>query len=317
MIKTKSGTYDGDSWEEHCQLLLKTKYGEEGYQEMTAHTNGDLGIEGFTRTGIVFQCYCPDEQYEAKKLYEAQRAKISADLKKLISNKTRLQKFLGPIKIKKWVFLTPIILNKDIIAHCHSKALELRALTDMRELLDPEFDVLIHDEGFYANEIMVVKRMLTSKIEFQVQTPKEDEIIDWRKCESKSIEVLNRKIGFLFKNIDDEDARVYKTNKFVDQVIKEHLKGQQIISRMQDVYGGMYEKQVKIKSSIEEYLQKEVLLTELTPKEFLRHTLSKYKHALGTENFDQIFEYSVYEDLCNEAVSSWLIDCPLDFGGEI
>ncbi|MDQ0199984.1 hypothetical protein [Neobacillus ginsengisoli] len=52
MIQTRYGTYDGDSWEEYCQLLLKTKYGKEGYQEMTAHTSGDLGIEGFTRTGI-------------------------------------------------------------------------------------------------------------------------------------------------------------------------------------------------------------------------------------------------------------------------
>ncbi|GMA60380.1 hypothetical protein NZD89_12305 [Alicyclobacillus fastidiosus] len=83
MIRTKHGTYDGDSWEEHCQLLLKKKYDSEGYQEMVAHTKGDHGIEGFTRTGLVFQCYCPDEEYEPGKLYEEQKDKVTRDLNKL------------------------------------------------------------------------------------------------------------------------------------------------------------------------------------------------------------------------------------------
>lgn len=59
------------------------KYEVEGYQEMSAHTDGDLGIEGFTRTGVVFQCYCPDEEYDSTKLYEHQRDKITKDLGKL------------------------------------------------------------------------------------------------------------------------------------------------------------------------------------------------------------------------------------------
>jgi hypothetical protein len=35
---------------------------------MPAHTKGDLGIEGFIRTGVVFQCYCSDEEFDTRRL---------------------------------------------------------------------------------------------------------------------------------------------------------------------------------------------------------------------------------------------------------
>ena len=54
MIKGKYSTYDGNSWEEFCQICLKLKFESEGYQELPAW-QGDMGIEGFTRTGKVFQ----------------------------------------------------------------------------------------------------------------------------------------------------------------------------------------------------------------------------------------------------------------------
>lgn len=315
MIQTRYGTYNGDSWEEHCQLLLKTKYGTDGYQEMTAHTSGDLGIEGFTRTGIVFQCYCPDEEYDAKKLYEAQRDKVTKDLGKLKRSKKQLLDFFGSIKIKKWIFLTPIILNKDIVSHCQTKAQEYKGMKDMQDILDSEFDVLVHDEGYYAEEILLVKRVLERKVEMDIVSPDKQEIIDWKNCESESIEILNRKIGYLFENIQDQQTKDNKTNKYVDLMVRNYLKGQKVLSRMQDTYGLLYEKQVRIKSSIAEHLEDEVLITDLPPKQLLDQTLSKYKDALKSEKFHEIFEFSIYEDLCREAISEWLINCPLDFGG--
>lgn len=85
MIKCKFGDFDGDSWEAFCQQCLILKFKNEGYQELYA-SNGDLGIEGFTRTGIVFQCYCPDDDYDPQTLYEKQRNKITQDLNKLIES---------------------------------------------------------------------------------------------------------------------------------------------------------------------------------------------------------------------------------------
>jgi hypothetical protein len=53
MYKTAYGTFDGNSWEDFCQQCFKLKYENDGYQEMPAW-QGDLGIEGFTRSGILW-----------------------------------------------------------------------------------------------------------------------------------------------------------------------------------------------------------------------------------------------------------------------
>ena len=90
MLVTAHGTFDGDSWEKFCQVCFKLKYEVDGYQEIPAW-QGDFGIEGFTRTGTLFQCYCPDEDYSGDELYEKQRDKITEDLNKLIKNEVPLK----------------------------------------------------------------------------------------------------------------------------------------------------------------------------------------------------------------------------------
>ena len=97
MIKTEYGTFDGDKWESISQICFKQNFREESYQEVKA-TPGDYGIEGFTRTGKVFQCYCPDESYSSAELYEKHRDKITTDLKKLKTYENQLKGFLGDIK---------------------------------------------------------------------------------------------------------------------------------------------------------------------------------------------------------------------------
>lgn len=116
MFSTKNGrSFNGDSWENFCQLCFKTKYVSEGYQAMPADVRGDLGIEGFTRTGKVFQCYCPDTNTSHIKLYEDQRDKITTDLNKLSKNKNVLPNYLGETIIKEWIFVTPEYSNKDLV----------------------------------------------------------------------------------------------------------------------------------------------------------------------------------------------------------
>ena len=211
MIHTNYGTYDGDSWEEYCQHLLKTKYNED-YQEMPAHTKGNYGIEGFTRSGLVFQCYCPDEEYDTKTLYKNQRKKITEDLGKLKKYKRELQRYFGPTKIKQWVFLTPKFTNKELVAHCQNKASEYRGMADAMDILDNNFDVLVKDEQFFLREILIVKQILKQKLPIDVDV-REDEIIDWRNCNAEYVTTLFNKINVLFN--DDEKYDFKRTNKYV------------------------------------------------------------------------------------------------------
>jgi hypothetical protein len=308
MIKTNYGVYDGDSWEDWCQVLLKTKFDSEGYQEMPAHTRGDLGIEGFTRTGKVFQCYCPDEEYDTLKLYEAQRDKVTKDLNKLSRNKEKLQEFLKDIKIEKWFFLTPIITNKDIVKHCHTKAVELRGNDKLTDLISPEFDVLIHDEEFYSKEILITKAVLGDKIRINIEEPKSEEIINWKQCETEGIRNISRKVNYVF---DDP----LKADRYIDMQVKNYIRGQKIINHLENNFTHLYEKKTRIKNTIAIHLEEDVLMSDKVAKEIVKETVDKYKKALVQANFEHMLEFGVTDNLTKEAIADWLISCQLDFGG--
>jgi hypothetical protein len=61
---------DGNAWEEYCHHLLRIRHTD--YQKVPAKYGGDLGIEGFTFSGLVFQCYCCDDDPSGRDLYEKQ-----------------------------------------------------------------------------------------------------------------------------------------------------------------------------------------------------------------------------------------------------
>jgi len=122
-MRTSLGQMDGNSWEEYCQKLLRMRYAD--YQEVPAQFGGDLGIEGFTLSGIVFQCYCPDEDPSGKDLYEYQRDKITKDITKLIKNSHKISA-LGAGTIREWHFLTPRYNSRHLLDHCRKKESEVR-----------------------------------------------------------------------------------------------------------------------------------------------------------------------------------------------
>ena len=156
MINTSVGAFNGTSWEALMQLVLKAKYGSEGYQHVPA-TPGDFGIEGFTRTtGLAFQCYCPDFHYERKELYEKQRDKMTQDLKKLKDNEKSLSTILGGTRIKSWYLITPDVIHNKILSHAVEKQTEVREwkLPHLHE----DFTVYVHDAGYYMQDINQQKK---------------------------------------------------------------------------------------------------------------------------------------------------------------
>ena len=140
MYHTKHGLFDGDSWEQIMQICFRLKYESEYYQPIPA-SSGDCGIEGFTKTGKVFQCYCPDNNINSPALYEKQRDKITKDLKKLSLYQERLKLFLSGVKIKEWIFVTPENRMNDLIIHCNNKVSEVVGW-DL-SIIDKTFNIVI------------------------------------------------------------------------------------------------------------------------------------------------------------------------------
>ena len=155
MYVSKIGPFDGNSWEALCQLVFKSKFGHEGYQEMVA-SPGDFGIEGFTLdTGRAFQCYCPDKNLASKDLYEAQRDKMTVDLGKLRTYQSEIKRRIGDTKIREWIFLSPDIDRNALLAHAREKEKEVQHWN--LGIIASDFRVLLHDAGNYHLEINEIR----------------------------------------------------------------------------------------------------------------------------------------------------------------
>ena len=169
MFKTKFGAFNGDTWENLCQLIFKRKHQSEGYQEMPA-SPGDYGIEGYTvTTGWAFQCYCPDKHYERKELYEKQRDKISDDLKKLKTYQADIQSRLGSTKLTRWIFVTPEIDRNALLKHAKTKETEVKGWG--LPFLSDDFTVLLHDGDHYLVDINEVRVASGEALVFDDTTP--------------------------------------------------------------------------------------------------------------------------------------------------
>lgn len=309
MLKTDYGNFDGDSWEAFCHKCLKIKYFDDGYQVLPAHFKGDFGIEGFTRTGIAFQCYCPDENYNPDKLYTHQRDKITTDLNKLDNNQEKLDSFLGNLKISKWIFLTPQYHNKDIVNHCIKKRNEFRE----KELsfLDDNFDVLIYDIEYFLPQIPAVLQGSYDKLHIEIDKVRESEVVDWSSVNIEEISNINNKIAATFPNPIDTNSRT-NIRKIVDNKVKDYLVGQRKLSKLQQSFQEQYERFVKVIDLYETEVSEKCYYPVSDNKQLYEEICSDLARRLEKE-FGDVFDSLFIEELTREVISDWLIRCPINF----
>lgn len=308
MYQTKIASFDGNSWEEFCQQCFRLKYESEGYQFMPA-INGDYGIEGFTRTGIVFQCYCPDNNTDANTLYEAQRDKITTDLQKLQRYQEPLKKYFKDSKIKAWIFVTPEYRKKELVKHCRDKADEYQKLN--LDILDPTFDVIIHDLGNFAKEIPVVLNHFNKALDIipEQEVSNDSNKLLWKNTQISLVDHANRKnkllIGELTTNIEQ------KVDKRTNITIANKLEGDSIVNTWKASYPDDYESFLRIVSVIEN----EVIETCTIPTDSNSQRYKDFQDLVYTKlkaTFPYISE-TMLLSLRNKVISDWILNCPIDF----
>lgn len=303
-MRISFGEVNGNDWERYCQQLLKLKYGDtEGYQEVPDRYSGDLGIEGFTRTGRAFQCYCPDGEPTLKELYENQRDKVTRDISKFLRNETELKRMLGNIVIKEWHFLTPRYDSRELITHCAKKAEEVRLSRKSHIALD--FTILIRTEDDFIPERETYLSAGIGQISPDVSQITEEEVIEWKESHNEYFETIESK---LIKIINDIDKR----NSQAANMVKCYLLGQNILEDIRKEFPSHYEKIIRLKDATESSVEIMSGLDQKNPGEFLRNTLSDYEETLDSQ-LNKSLDRSTIMRLGQEAISDWLIRCPLDF----
>jgi hypothetical protein len=308
MYKTKYGVFNGNSWEDFCQQCFKRKYEVDGYQEMPATFKGDLGIEGCTRTGILFQCYCPDMEYNPAKLFEAQRNKITKDLNKLIHNQQALKAYLGDKKVCKWIFVTPEYSNKELVRHCREKAEELRKME--LPLLEPDFDVLVHDIEFFSKEIPIILNFRQEKLDIDAPEKKSPkEIADWKSKEislvDNAIKKHKQRVPDSMKNIDE------KVNMLTEKSVRDFLNGDAMIRKWAEKYQEQYEKFQKVIALFEEKVKEKCAVNEGSSNQLYNEIEIELKNKLK-EAFSYLDDIMI-DRLTNRVMADWILRCPLSF----
>ena len=307
MYKTPYGNFNGDSWEDFCQLCFKLKYENDGYQEMPAW-QGDLGIEGFTRSGIFFQCYCPDTEYNPDKLYEMQRDKITTDLGKLVTYEKELKSYLKTIQVTKWIFVTPEYKKKDLVKHCQDKAEDYRKITS--SILAPDFDVLVHDIEFYSEQIPIFLNFREKKLDIDPKEKKsEGEIADWK---SKSISLVDnaikkhkQRIPEKAKNIDE------KINNLTQKSVSDFLNGDAMIRKWAEKYQDQYEKFQKVVDQFEKRVEEKCAVADGNSN-ILYNEIEVELNEKIKASFS-FLDDTMIDRLTARVMADWILRCPISF----
>lgn len=300
-MRTSLGQMNGDDWEDYCQKLLRLRYPD--YQEVPAQFGGDYGIEGFTRSGLVFQCYCPDEDLSGKDLYDHQRKKITGDIGKLLRNASKISA-LGAGIIREWHFLTPDYNNHALLSHCRSKEGEVRS----RGLpnIDREFIIFVRIEDDYIPERQIYLGTGTHRVQPSIEEPQADILEALLTSDNEIVQNIKTKL----ERIEIEQS--YRAN-LTRELVSGYVVGQSELETLNEKFPSTYKSILQLKSALGSQLAIRTLELSGNYGAMLSQTLKEYEGKLS-KDFSGSLSGALISRLSLGAISEWLGICPLNFG---
>lgn len=293
-----------EEWQERIILLLKRRYGATGFQEIPDRDRGDYGLEGFARDGSAYQCYAAEEPLSTKDLYNKQRIKINKDLNTFKDKQTDLLKIFGPTKISCWILLVPRWESKDLLKYAEKKATEIRNAN--LPCVADDFYVHIATEENFAVERRLLLDVGLANIqvdpdEFETATGE-----DWSEENDGLVKTLDRKIEILNPGLD-KNEKLQLRGKF----IRHYIEGQNVLEKLHSKYSDLYVAVKRLKTNRKKFLETSSRIPTGTSADTFNRALSEFKNELTDEV--KGLSNNTIETLSYEAVSDWLLRCPLDF----
>ncbi|MCX7749340.1 MAG: hypothetical protein N2645_20975 [Clostridia bacterium] len=313
MLEFLNKKMDGDTWEELISKCYRMRYQSDGFQRVPASYKGDYGIEGYTKTGIAFQCYCPEKDYSDDDLYANQRDKLTADIKKLIDNGAKL-KGVGINTIKEWHFVTPDQRDKRILEHCTSKRDEVRKfkMTNGLDHISDSFEIILKVKDDFSIELTrLIFLEKDYKLDFALRHTGQD--VDWTKCPSEKIENIKRKIRALMKSQNSSiDENAYNT--MVNLYGSFYIKGIELLNKIKQNYPEIYEGIISLAYSSRTEVEIKCNLNSDASinKSIFNEIMNEFERKLS-QRFSEIITIESVAELKHDLISSWLADCPMDF----
>ena len=309
---------DGKSWEELCISCYRMRYTNEHFHEIPANYRGDGGIEGFTKSGVVIQCYCPnDPNLSHKDLYENQRTKVTDDINKLLDVKNgELLKSMGVPQIREWHFIVPEYKDRRILQHVEKKkklVLEkIKEKNDLYDYISEEFEISIKVASDFRAEIYSLVRDQTTNVKLNLAI-REEKPANWSECENDKIENVRRKVIAINPKLKlNEDS----LNDFIDMYMNAYIQGVELLKNIGNSFPDLRKDILDFANEYKKEVRMQTLLND-------DHKLnSKLFKEIGNEFEDKISKQIKYLDtisilqLKQKLIAGWLADCSMEFWGE-
>lgn len=304
---------DGNRWEELCDSCYRKRYQKDNYQYIPAEYQGDCGIEGYTKTGITYQCYYPEKDYNDDELYEHLRKKMTTDVKKLIDNEKRL-KAIGVDKVIEWHFVIPEYRDKRILEHAEKKRKEVLEKKKQKKLdyISKDFKIIVKVKEDFREELyFLIKTEKDYKLDLALKHTRQN--IDWKKCDSDKVKNIERKIRSLLSSqnsIIDED----KLNELVNLYVDYYLKGIELFNTIQDKLPEQYEDLVNIEYTYGDDIKQKCLSNndKTCNKSIFDEIIRNFEKDLK-EEYKDLWTMASIKEIKNDLIGKWLAECPLSF----
>jgi hypothetical protein len=310
-----NGYMNGNSWEELCVQCYRMRYQNDHYTPLSAAQGGDGGIEGYTQSGVVNQCYCPEKDYSDQECYEHLREKMTKDIKKLLEPKyqRRLSDW-GVPQIREWQFAIPKQDDSRLVKHAEDKRKEVltakaKSPKDYPCIHD-DFKIIIKCADDFAPEIC--KIVLSPHKDYLLNLSlKNSTVIDYTKCDSIKVQNITRKIKAIKQtdNGADEDVVI-----LVDYYIKSYLKGLAILNNLRLTFPEIYEILVELEQTCKSdvSVKTRMISDKSENSKLFIELLNEFENKLK-EQFSTTIDLASLGEIKQDLVASWLADCSMEF----
>lgn len=294
---------NGNDWEKRIKVWLRIRYPNGEFEEVPAGHAGDYGLEGFSRDGRAYQCYAAREALKAASLYENQRIKIHDDIEKFIKNGVELQKMFGPLKIDSWWFVTPEHKSAKLVQYAQQKAGEVKEAN--LPYTTRNFFIHIATADDFATEQQISVRRGLDVLRIDGLAANDTELAEWADANDQLIQKLDAKIQRYVGICELEKLRELR-----EEWLRAHINGKNVLSSLRKSHPQLWEEVDRCKSQRRRFLFVNFSTLKAAP-DVLKEAVDKLRTSIEAK-IPQIEELTL-EALVYEAVSEWIIECPLDF----
>ncbi|ATQ43116.1 hypothetical protein [Caulobacter mirabilis] len=292
--------WDGGEWQSFALQLVQHRHGHQNIQCVPDKVAGDAGIEFIFTGGTLYQCYAPAETSDVAKAAEAQKAKATKDLKKLVTYKDKLIPLLKGLSIDRWILLCPFLDNKEVVAHVRSKAIALRS--ENLPFLSNQFEGLVHSQEDFAAEIELLRQqsMLPMKIDL-----------------SPAMDISAAQGGEIGQKITEKLTRGFEAIETPEKIaarrdtyIRNHLSRENALENLRQNHPALWERSIQCLSAEEQRLAA-VGASSSLPGDQLKESVARIEAALSKDLPDMPGAFAT--TVAIGTVGEWLMRCPLDF----